>query len=84
TTADVNVNAPFDQAPTMAPPTRTGGGEVLSLVMVIESKVKENQENDKIGSKPDKKGEAWRSPEKSKAVAVNRERKTEESKSLKG
>nr|GEX47306.1 hypothetical protein [Tanacetum cinerariifolium] len=33
---------------------------------------------DKIGSKPDKKQEAWRSREKSEAVTVSRERKTEE------
>nr|GFA07966.1 ribonuclease H-like domain-containing protein [Tanacetum cinerariifolium] len=40
--------------------------------------VKDKQENDKIRSKPDKKREAWRSREKSKAVTVNRARKTEE------
>nr|GEW46297.1 hypothetical protein [Tanacetum cinerariifolium] len=41
-------------------------------------KVKENLEKDKIGSKPDKKREAWRSQENSKAVTVDRGRKTEE------
>nr|GEU83341.1 hypothetical protein [Tanacetum cinerariifolium] len=40
--------------------------------------VKYKQEKDKIGSKPDKKQEAWRSREKSKAVTVNKERKTKE------
>nr|GFB09459.1 retrovirus-related Pol polyprotein from transposon TNT 1-94 [Tanacetum cinerariifolium] len=39
-------------------------------------KVKENQEKDKIGSKPDKKREAYRSPEQSKAVPVKKARKT--------
>nr|GEX93190.1 putative reverse transcriptase domain-containing protein [Tanacetum cinerariifolium] len=37
--------------------------------------VKENQEKDKIGSKPDIQQEAWRSLENSKAVTVKRERK---------
>nr|GEZ52275.1 hypothetical protein [Tanacetum cinerariifolium] len=44
-------------------------------------KVKNKREKDKIGSKPDqikKKQEAWRSPEKSKAVSVGRARKTEQ------
>nr|GEZ66123.1 hypothetical protein [Tanacetum cinerariifolium] len=43
--------------------------------------VKEYQENDKIGTKPDqikKKWEAWQSSEKSKAVSVNKGRKTEQ------
>nr|GFA04038.1 hypothetical protein [Tanacetum cinerariifolium] len=40
--------------------------------------VKENQEKDKIGTKPGKKREAWQSQEKSKAVTVDKERKTEE------
>nr|GEU76808.1 hypothetical protein [Tanacetum cinerariifolium] len=39
--------------------------------------VKENQEKDKIESKPEKR-EAWPSREKSKAITVERERKTKE------
>nr|GFB92809.1 hypothetical protein [Tanacetum cinerariifolium] len=42
--------------------------------------VKENQEKDKIGSKPDKKREACQSQEKFKVVAVERGRKTKENK----
>nr|GFC12254.1 hypothetical protein [Tanacetum cinerariifolium] len=43
--------------------------------------VKEYQEKDKIGTKPDqikKKREAWQSPEKSRAVSVNKGRKSEQ------
>nr|GEX95568.1 hypothetical protein [Tanacetum cinerariifolium] len=40
--------------------------------------VKGNQEKDKIGSKPNKKREAWRSREKFKAVTVDRGRKTKQ------
>nr|GEW13636.1 putative reverse transcriptase domain-containing protein [Tanacetum cinerariifolium] len=40
--------------------------------------VKENSKKDKIKSKPDKKREAWRSREKSEAVAVDKGRNTEE------
>nr|GEY96944.1 hypothetical protein [Tanacetum cinerariifolium] len=40
--------------------------------------VKNKQEKDKIGTKSDKKREAWRSPKKSKAVSVNKARKTEQ------
>nr|GEW75351.1 hypothetical protein [Tanacetum cinerariifolium] len=46
----------------------------------FESLVKNKRENDKIETKPDqikKKQEAWRSRKKSKAVTVNRGRKTE-------
>nr|GEV42927.1 hypothetical protein [Tanacetum cinerariifolium] len=45
------------------------------------SVVKNKREKDKIGTKPDqikKKREAWRSPEKSRVVSVDRARKTEE------
>nr|GEX40432.1 hypothetical protein [Tanacetum cinerariifolium] len=44
------------------------------------ARLKKDQEKDKIISKPDKKREAWRSREKSKAVTVDRGRKTEENK----
>nr|GEY48872.1 hypothetical protein [Tanacetum cinerariifolium] len=37
--------------------------------------VKSKREKDKIRMKPDKKREAWRSREKSKAVTVKKERK---------
>nr|GEX51628.1 hypothetical protein [Tanacetum cinerariifolium] len=52
-------------------------------VLVIRDfpEVKNKREKDKIRTKPDqikKKGEAWRSPEKSRAVSVDRARKTEE------
>nr|GFA14010.1 reverse transcriptase domain-containing protein [Tanacetum cinerariifolium] len=40
--------------------------------------VKNKREKDKIGTKSDKKREAWRSPEKSREVSVNKARKTEE------
>nr|GEZ01216.1 hypothetical protein [Tanacetum cinerariifolium] len=43
--------------------------------------VKNKREKDKIGTKPDqikKKREAWRSPEKSRVVSVDRARKTKE------
>nr|GEX64186.1 hypothetical protein [Tanacetum cinerariifolium] len=55
-------------------------GEWIDIIM---KKVKERQEKDKIGSKPDKK-EVWRSPEKSKAVTVNKARKNEENTSQRG
>nr|GFA99917.1 hypothetical protein [Tanacetum cinerariifolium] len=40
--------------------------------------LKKDQEKDKIGSKRDKKREAWRSQEKVKAVTVDKGRKTED------
>nr|GEY87823.1 hypothetical protein [Tanacetum cinerariifolium] len=43
-------------------------------VVVVTNK----REKDKIETKPDKKQEAWRRPEKSRAVSVNKARKTEQ------
>nr|GEY17327.1 reverse transcriptase domain-containing protein [Tanacetum cinerariifolium] len=50
----------------------------VGVVEDVFIKVKENQEKDKIRSKPDKKQEAWQSREKSKAVTIDKARKTEE------
>nr|GEY29728.1 hypothetical protein [Tanacetum cinerariifolium] len=50
-------------------------------VKVLDNIVKNKREKDKIGTKPDqikKKREAWRSLKKSRAVSVDRARKTEE------
>nr|GEX97401.1 hypothetical protein [Tanacetum cinerariifolium] len=55
-----------------------------SPILIKNLFVKEYQEKDKIGSKTRQKWEAWRSREKSKAVIVNKERKTEENTSSKG
>nr|GEZ51165.1 hypothetical protein [Tanacetum cinerariifolium] len=52
--------------------------KVFKPGIYTSEKVKEYQEKDKIISKPDKKRKAWRSQEKSKAVTVKKERKTEE------
>nr|GEY13069.1 hypothetical protein [Tanacetum cinerariifolium] len=51
--------------------------KVFKPGIYTSKKVKEYQENDKIGLKPEKR-EAWRSREKSKAVTVSRGSKTEE------
>nr|GEY91955.1 hypothetical protein [Tanacetum cinerariifolium] len=52
-----------------------------SLKTGFRTKVKNKREKDKIGTKPNqikKKQEAWRSPEKSRVVSMDRARKTEE------
>nr|GEW34294.1 hypothetical protein [Tanacetum cinerariifolium] len=46
-------------------------------LMVFNCRLKKYQEKDKIGSKPEKR-EAWRNREKSEAVTVDREGKTEQ------
>nr|GEU77317.1 transmembrane 9 superfamily member 1 [Tanacetum cinerariifolium] len=47
---------------------------IKSVIYLVRNK----REKDKIKTKPDKKREAWRSREKSKAVSVNKGRKTEQ------
>nr|GFA41774.1 hypothetical protein [Tanacetum cinerariifolium] len=58
-----------------------GGTPVARAPYRLAPLVKNKREKDKIRTKPDqikKKGEAWRSPKKSRAVSVDRARKTEE------
>nr|GEY44609.1 hypothetical protein [Tanacetum cinerariifolium] len=57
-------------------------GEV-EFALALHIPVKERQEKDKIRSKPDRKREAWRSPEKSKPVTVKKEIKNKENTSSK-
>nr|GEX57024.1 reverse transcriptase domain-containing protein [Tanacetum cinerariifolium] len=67
--------------PAKPPDGNTGTLNIKMLGDVFNQKVKEFQEKDKIGTKPDqikKKREAWQSPEKSRAVSVNKGRKIEQ------
>nr|GEW00335.1 hypothetical protein [Tanacetum cinerariifolium] len=66
-------------AHTRIPQTRIALMRIPLMNLTLQSiKVKNKQEKDKIGTKPDKKREAWRSPEKSRAVSVTRARKTKQ------
>nr|GEW43551.1 hypothetical protein [Tanacetum cinerariifolium] len=73
---------PSPYRPLGTPPYgNTGTLNIKMMGDVSDQKVKNKRENDKIRTKPDqikKKREAWRSPEKSRAVSVNKARKTEQ------